>query len=127
MAKNGNDIIIYRGSTLLAGVKSNDITTKADTIEVSSPTNGQYSDHIPGRKEWSVNVSYLILADADLLELLNVGTIYTLKICGRNATDANTLTGQATLTTCKITASRGNLVQGSFVFQGKGALAPVST
>lgn len=122
MAKNGNDIIIMKDSTAIGAVKSNDISTKADTIEVSSPTNGQWRDYIIGRKDWSFSVSYLVLTDADMLELLSVGTVYTIKIGGRNASAANRLTGSAILNTCKITATRGNLAQGTFQFQGSGAL-----
>lgn len=127
MAMNGYNIIVLKNSTAIAGVKSNDITTKADTIEVASSTSGVWKEYITGRKEWSVSVSYLVLADSGMLELLNVGTTYKLKIGGRNATNANTLTGSAILTTCKVTATLGNLVQGSFQFQGTSALAAVST
>ena len=131
MAKTGNYIIIsaYKNNswTPLGAVKSNDISTDADTNEVASSTSGVWKEYIAGRKDWSVNVSYLVLADADMLELLNVGTTYSLKIGGRSATDANTLTGTAILTTCKITATQGNLAQGSFQFKGSGALAVVTT
>lgn len=127
MAMNGYNIIVLKNGTAIAGVKSNDIATKADTIEVASSTSPVWKEYITGRKDWSVNVGYLVLADADMLELLNVGTTYTLKIGGRNATNANTLTGSAILTVCKVTASLGNLVQGSFQFQGTSALAAAST
>ena len=71
--------------------------------------------------------TYLLLADAGMLNLLNIGTTYHLKIGGRSASGANTLKGYAILTACKVTATRGNLVQGSFSFQGSGALEPFST
>ena len=127
MAKTGNYIIVYRNGTAIAGVKSNDIQADCDLIEVASSTSGKWKEYIAGRSDWSVNVSYLLLADSDMLELLNQGTTYTLKIGGRSATNANTLTGQAILKVCKITATNGNLANGSFQFQGSGALAPVST
>ena len=124
---NGNDIIIYRGSTLIGGVKSNDIASSAETMEVASENTGQWKEFIAGRKEWSVNVNWLLLADADMLELLNVGTTYTIKTGGRNASAANTLQGQAILTACKVTSTRGNLVQGAFTFKGSGALTAATT
>lgn len=126
MAKTGNYIIVYRDNTVIAGVKSNDISTGADIIEVASNSSGAWKEYISGRKDWSLSVSYLLLTDAGMLELLNVGTTYTLKVGGRTATNANTLTGDAIMTDCKITATNGNLVQGTFTFKGSGALAPAS-
>lgn len=126
MAKTGNYIIVYRDNTVIAGVKSNDISTGADIIEVASNSSGVWKEYISGRKDWSLSVSYLLLTDAGMLELLNVGTTYTLKVGGRTATNANTLTGNAIMTDCKITATNGNLVQGAFTFKGSGALAPAS-
>ena len=35
------------------------------------------------------------------------------------------MTGSAILRTCKITATRGNLIQGTFTFVGNGALGPI--
>jgi predicted secreted protein len=127
MAKTGNYIIVYRDNTVIAGVKSNDISTSADTEEVASSTSGDRKEYIAGRKDWSLSVNYLLLADADMLELLNVGTTYTLKIGGRSASNANTLTGDAIMTDCRISAINGNLAQGSFTFKGTGALTPVGT
>jgi len=122
MAINGNNVLIYRNGTAIAGTISNEIQTGAELIEISSPTSGQWKKYITGRKSWSVNVSYLILANNGVRDLLNVGTSYTLKIRGRNATDATGVVGTGILKSCKITATRGNLVQGSFTFQGTSPL-----
>lgn len=122
MAINGNNVLIYRNGTAIAGTISNEIQTGAELIEISSPTSGQWKEYITGRKSWSVNVSYLILANNGVRDLLNVGTSYTLKIRGRNATDDTGVVGTGILKSCKITATRGNLVQGSFTFQGTSSL-----
>ena len=122
MAINGNNVLIYRNGTAIAGTITNEIQTGADLIEISSPTSGQWKEYIAGRKSWSVNVSYLILADNGVRDLLNVGSSYTLKIRGRNATDATGVVGTGILKSCKITATKGNLVQGSFTFQGTSSL-----
>jgi predicted secreted protein len=122
MAINGNNVLIYRNGTAIAGTISNEIQTGAELIEISSPTSGQWKKYITGRKSWSVNVSYLILANNGVRDLLNVGTSYTLKIRGRNATDATGVVGTGILKSCKITATRGNIVQGSFTFQGTSSL-----
>lgn len=122
MAINGNNVLIYRNGTAIAGTITNEIQTGTDLIEISSPTSGQWKEYIAGRKSWSVNVSYLILANNGVRDLLNVGSSYTLKIRGRNATDATGVVGTGILKSCKITATKGNLVQGSFTFQGTSSL-----
>ena len=118
---NGNDIIVKFNGTAIAAAKSAEINTKVDIIETASSSDGEWKDHIAGRKEWSVTVGYLVTSDAKLTDLLTIGNKFTLVICGRG-NNATTLSGLATLTTCRITATRGNLVQGSFQFQGAGVL-----
>lgn len=120
MALNGNNIIIMRDSTAIAGVKSQEIQTEAGTIEIASSSQQTWREYIAGRKGWGLTVGYLLLAAAGLDELLNVGTTYTLVI--KNRAGTKSVSGSAILTTCRITATRGNLVQGSFQFQGTGSL-----
>lgn len=121
---NGNTIIIRDSAgTLLAATKSNEWQTEAETIEVSSPTQGAWRSYIVGRKEWSVTTSFLVTAVNDIKKCLNIGESYTLNFC-ENITDYPVkFTGSAILKTCKITATKGNLLQGSFQFVGNGELA----
>lgn len=121
MAILGNNILIYRNDTAIAGTFSNEIQSEAELIEISSPTSGQWKEYIAGRKNWSINVSWIITINNEWIELLNVGSSYTLKIFQRNSPNYY-LTGTATLKSCKITATKGNLCQGSFQFVGNGAL-----
>lgn len=121
MAINGNNIIVYLGGVAIAGASSCELDTKIETIETSSPTTGQWREHKKGRKTWNVSVSYLVGAETGVEDLLAVGTTYTLLIKGRGQDSG--LTGSATMTACRITATRGSLVQGSFVFQGDGELS----
>lgn len=121
MAANGNTLLVYKGNSVIAGTKSNEIQCGCETIEVRSPTQGQWRSFIAGRKEWSVNVSYLVAVASDVEDnILTVGQTYTLNMYDR--TGWLILSGQAICTTCKITATRGNLITGSFVFKGNGAL-----
>ena len=122
MAINGNNILVYKGSTVIAGVKSNEISCDCELIEISSPSTGSWKQYIVGRKEWSLTVGYLVLSSVGVRELLNVGTSYSLKIKGRSDSDSNGVSGTAYMKTCKITATKGNLVQGSFQFVGTSAL-----
>lgn len=111
-------------STIIAGTRSNEIQTSVETIEISSPTSGQWREHITGRKEWSITTGFLCLVSSDMAKLLQVGQSFTIQLVNRDGnTTSILLSGEATLKTCKITATIGNLVQGSFQFEGNGALA----
>ena len=132
MAQNGNSILVYYGSTLIAGTKSNDVQVSADLIEIASPTTGAWRTYITGRKEASITVGYLVTADTSALgvsggngvrDLLQVGNSFTLKFKLRNAADSNGVSGTFILKTVKITSQRGALVQGSFQFVLSGPLS----
>ena len=120
MATNGNNILIYVGGSLVAGTRSDEIQTDAGLIEISSPSTGEWAAYIAGRKTWAISQSWLLPAAADLSRLLQVGTTVTIRILGRGASVG--LTGTAIVRTCKITNTRSNLANGSFVFQGSGPL-----
>lgn len=122
MAILGNNIIVYMGGTAIAGTRSDEIQTECETIPIASATNSDWVHKIAGRKSWSLNVGFLVLADSDVRKLLLTGSTVTLKIKGRNATDSNGVTGSAIIRTCKITAVESNLASGSFSFEGSGPL-----
>lgn len=117
MATLGNIIIVYNGDTPFAATKSDHIQCGCEKIEIASPDTGQWADFIAGRKKWSLTVDYLV---SQMQDLLNVGTVYTLKI---QIDRYNYVSGKALLETCDIQSSVGNLAKGSFKFQGKGALS----
>jgi len=122
MAILGNNIIVYMGGTAIAGTKSDELKVDCETIKIASATNQDWEHIIAGRKSWNLNVSWLVLANTDVRKALQVGSTVTIKFKGRNVTDANGLQGSAIIKTCKITAIRGNLAQGSFTFAGNGPL-----
>ena len=131
MATNGNNIFVYAGTHLIAGTRSNDFETNCDLQEISSPGQGEWRQYIKGRKDWSVTVNYLVAPDTSALsisgctglkDLLQVGNTFTLKIYKRGSSTV-VLQGDAILSSCKITATRGNLIQGSFQFTGNGSLS----
>ena len=133
MAKNGNIFIVlaYNGSSYvpLACCKSNEIELRCGTIEVASPTQGSFREFIADRKEWTFTTSYLVSTNntdyyARLADILQVGN--TVPIVWRNRQTSEELRGNAIITTCKMTATRGSLAVGSFSFQGTGALSYVN-
>ena len=120
MATNGNNVLIYVDGSLVAGTRSDEVQSGCETIEIANPSSGDWRQFIVGRKEWSISQSWLLPAASDLGRLLQVGTTVTIRILGRG--ESLGLTGQAIVKTCKITNTRGNISNGSFAFQGTGAL-----
>lgn len=122
---NGNTILIYRGSTVVAatsleGVTSHTVDSDCETIEKASAEQQDFKEYVAGRKGWSIDVSYLVLSAAGIADPLTVGTTYYL--VNRDRAGSTKIVGQAILQQCKQTYTRGNLVSGSFRFQGTGAL-----
>ena len=124
---NGNNILIgtVSGSTFtaLAAVKGHEIQAGADTIEVASATQQDWKEFITARKEWSINVNYLVLenANTNVRDVLKVGTTYALRM--KDRAGSYTISGSAICMQCKQTYNRGNLCVGSFSFRGTGALS----
>lgn len=131
MATTGYNILVLKSSTVIAGVKSNDIQVDAEKLEISSSTDSEWRHFLTGRKEWSVTVNYLLLSASALgisggtpvRDVLQVGNTFTLKIKKRGDGDSLGVTGSAILTTCRISAIYGNLATGSFQFTGSGPLS----
>ena len=135
MALNGNIILVQLDGHTIAGTKTTEIQVDSELIEIASATQGAYREFIVGRKQWQVTVNYLLMyatyqamftyPNACMTDALLVGNSYTLKFKNRaNYYDQPiTLKGTAILRTCKITATRGNLIQGTFTFVGNGALS----
>ena len=131
MATNGNSIIIgtMDGSTFtpIAAVKSHDVQNQCDTLEKASATQQNYKEFVPGRAEWGINVSYLVLQDANsnIEDLLKVRQTY--RICIKGRTGAYVLYGDAICVTCKQSYQNGNLSVGSYALKGTGELKNVNT
>ena len=117
----GRNLIVALGGVAIAGAKSCDIETNCDMLEVSSPSSGEYRTYRPGRKVWRVTVNRIIPTDSTaVLSVKNIGTSYTLKAYVSGNPSVDKIEGTAILMTAKTTATQGNLVQGSWVFQGSG-------
>lgn len=119
LKENGTGVII-------AGTRSNEFQTDIDLQEVSSPKTGKWKEYLLQREEWNVTTNYLVTSDASLLSLLETSKYVTLSFVSRSpgGTVTELLTGEAWVKSCKITATLGNLAQGSFQFVGNGPLAP---
>ncbi len=120
MAINGNDIIIKKDGVAIAACRSCKVSPSCDTIEKSSPLQGQWREFMAGRKEWSVQCSYLIPAVSNINDVLLVGSVVTIVLTDRTGT--NTLTGTAICVQAEGEYTRMNLAQGAYVFKGTGPL-----
>ena len=127
MATNGNSIIIgtMSGSTFIpfAAVRSHDVQNQCDAIEKASATQQTFKEFIAGREEWGINVSYLVLQDANsnIEDLLKVRQTY--RICIKGRTGTYNLFGDVICMQCKQSYQQGNLAVGSFALKGTGALS----
>lgn len=122
----GNNLIISTVSgnttTPIAAAKSCNVSLNADTKEISSPTSGVYRHFIAGRKSWKVSVNYLVASNSTFIsKLKKVGDSFSISMGIRDNIN-DSATGTAILTESKITGTRGNLITGSWVFTGSGAL-----
>lgn len=131
---NGNEIIILRNGTAIAGTRTDKVKTTAETIEVSGPQSGQWVERIAGRNDWSINTNYLVLAPDGISglessqqgigDLLRVGEIVTIVIHDRD-NQKIAVAGNAIIESCDQEYRRGSLVQGNFSFVGSGALTRI--
>ena len=120
--KKGNDLIVKVGGKAVAASKSCTVETNCETKEAGMSGTGSWKRYITGRKSWQVSVSYLVGDSATIKSLLGkVGATVSLSWKMRDD-EADTMSGDAILTSCKISGTRGNLVQGSFSFKGTGEL-----
>ena len=122
MAVLGNNIIVFMNGQAIAGTKSDEIQVDSETIEIASETDQDWVHLLAGRKSWSLNVGWLVLANQDVRKVLLAGSAVTIKIKARGESDSSGLQGSAILKTVKVTAVRGNLATGSFAFVGNGPL-----
>ena len=121
MAILGKNIIILKGKTgntpVIAAVKSTEINHSVNLIEISSPTQADYSVFITGRRGWGFSTAYLVTTSDT--GLFTVGDLLEVRIVVDGRVVAK---GEAFCKTCRVTASLPNLAQGSFEFVGNGSL-----
>lgn len=118
MKLHGRNIIVSANGTAIASSRSCELQMSADTEEMSSPTNGMWKEYFITRKGWSLSLSYLVIA---VRGQINIGDTYTLTIADRNNPE-DVRTGVAICVENTITATIGNLCQGSWKFVGTGVI-----
>jgi predicted secreted protein len=97
------------------------VQTEAELLEVACKTQGKWREYIAGRKNWEITAKCLVVSSLLNVEMLQTGQRFTLKSYEREDQTDN-IQGRAILEQCRITASRGALVQGYFKFRGTQSL-----
>lgn len=125
MTELGNNIVVTwndgNSQQVIAGTKTNELQCDSEMLEVCSATDEEWKHFLKGRKTWGVNVSFLLLANGiDIKAVLKVDRTYTLYIRKRSG---GGVYGSAILKSFKASAPINGLANGSFVFQGTGALS----
>lgn len=132
MILQGKNLIVKANGEVIAAAKSCTLNIDCEIIKVSSPTDGQWEHIIAGMKSWSVSTTHLLkmerMIDRPLHGYLDpIGQSFTLQLELNDITVegfpvTETLTGSAICRSSQITATKSNLMQGSFKFQGNGPL-----
>lgn len=125
MAINGNQIILKKYVNnqwqTIGYIRSQEPTTQADMLEVSSPNQGAWREFLSGRIGWTMTANWIVGVSSQIYWLLESGEKYKLRCEDRNNSNVY-VEGYAFIDTVKITMTRGNIIQGSFHFTGTGAL-----
>ncbi len=126
MAVLGNNIVVLvqngQNWEAIAATKSDRIQVNGEMIEINDPDSGQWRKFLMGKLSWVVNVGWLVTQVADLRKVLLVGTRIKIHIGERTWAAGTGLEGYAWVQQCECGATEGSLSQGTFVFQGDGAL-----
>ena len=119
--EKGKSLNIYIDNVIVAISTSCEYDHDVDTMEVSSPDTGLYRTYIPGRHSWQISCSWLVKNTTDLSKKIQTASqnkTLEVKLCYTG--NEEFAGGTAICTKLKITATRGDLIKGSFVFKGTG-------
>ena len=123
---HGNNIYISLDGSRqpFACTQSNSIKTGAKMVEISGPNTGDWEENLDGRKNWSMNLKWLVGDADDIANLLMAGNTYNISIFSKRTQLSPKMMGRALCESVEIQAQRGNISYGTFSFRGTGPLAP---
>lgn len=120
----GQDLRIYIDDAAVASCTSCEVTYQMEPIEVSGQS-VKGREYIAGRETWRVTCSWLVTVGNFDIHLAMLGTSVSLEFKS-SLTGIDGVTGEALVTECAITATRGSLATGRFEFTGTGNLTPIT-
>lgn len=118
----GNDLILTDSGGNLYASKSCELKVQGEYIEIATAGTADWREYIAGRKDWNITTSYLVSDNKIKSDASMVGQTLSVKIGRRDGQDSELLHGSAIVSEWHTTATRGNLVQGSFMLKGTGPL-----
>lgn len=124
----GKDLIISAldGNNVyqtIAASNSCDIEVACDVKEISSPSSGVFRSFVAGRKSWTVRVNWMVYTtDTVKSKLTSVGSSFGLRMTVSGNASTDILSGSAILVQAQVQGSVGNILRGSWTFQGSGLL-----
>lgn len=129
MKVQGNDVIVSQivnnQVVTIGGAKSCELDLDCETVQRSSPvlSAGGWKKYLAKRKGWRVTLSHIVASDGVTLSsgVQMVGTSVMLSMSIRGMQN-EVVQGTAIVKQWRVTAQRGGIAKGSFVFQGDGAL-----
>ncbi len=118
----GRDILIYAGNSgttpVVAAAKSCIISMQCDLLEKASASNQSSKEFEPGRTEWDISISHLLVASSEYEGMLKVGTKLSISVVINGVRK----TGMAICQHSDIGGTVGNLATGSLKLKGSGPL-----
>lgn len=118
----GRNILIYAGNSgttpVVAAAKSCTISEQCDLLEKASASNQSSKEFEPGRTEWDISISHLVVANSEYEGILKVGTKLSLSVVINGVRK----TGTAICQHADIGGTTGNLATGSLKLKGTGPL-----
>ena len=118
----GSTIVLIKNGLVVAALVTQDVSASAERIGTAGATQGQWTEAITGQRNWEVNATWL-LNNGGLLtdDMLQVGETFVLKIANRSMPD-DAVFGLARLKQCSVKGVVGNIVTGTFKFDGSDEL-----
>ena len=118
----GRNIYIYAGTSgttpIIAGARSCTISSKCDLIEKASATNQTSKEFVPGRTEWEISISHLVMSSNEYQGMLKIGTQFSISVVINGVRK----TGTAICNQADIGGAVGNIATGSIHLKGSGPL-----
>lgn len=117
--KKGNDIVIFEGSTAIAGTRDYTLNQQMDVTENSSPSSSQARTYQADYFSWDVTVTRLLTAFRNTV--LHVGSTYTMAFRDRHDV-GDYVTGTVLCFEAQVEGTEGNLARGTWRFRGQGSM-----
>ena len=105
MALNGKRFMLSKNGVAVAAVVTNDVETKAESIERASSTQSKYREYVAGCRRWTMTCEWLMVSSAMMVGLLHAGQTFAIS-CYDSINATRNVHGVANLEQCVIISKR---------------------